>query len=105
MPDGTHHCTLEFRTFVYDNEGTLLVGQFNGINAAIPEARFASVQSGNLKYVQQISVPVKGEYYLRIGIRDDASDHVGAVELPVAQVAKLPPASGPAPAPAPAPQK
>lgn len=105
MPDGTHHCTLEFRTFVYDNEGTLLVGQFNGINAAIPEARFASVQSGNLKYVQQISVPVKGEYYLRIGIRDDASDHVGAVELPVAEVAKLPPAPGPAPAPAPAPQK
>ena len=48
--------------------------------------------------MQQISVPAKGEYYLRIGIRDTASDHVGAVELPVAAVAKLPPVAMPAPA-------
>lgn len=100
-PDGAHHCVLEFRTFVYDSDGTLINGQFNGISASIPEARFASVENGNIKYLQQISVPVKGEYYLRIGMRDDVTDHVGAVELPVDAVAKLPPVALPAPAPAP----
>jgi len=97
--DGAHHCVLEFRTFVYDADGTLLNAQLNGIEATIPEARFASMQSSNLRYVQQISVPAKGEYYLRIGIRDAATDHVGAVELPVAAVAKLPPVAMPLPTP------
>ncbi len=97
-PDGSHRCTLEFITVVYDADGTQINAQFNGIRAAIPDAKFASIQSGALKYVQQISVPAKGEYYLRIGIRDSASDHVGAVELPVAAVAKLPAVAMPAPA-------
>jgi hypothetical protein len=97
--DGAHHCTLEFMTFVYDGDGTRINVQINGIGAAIPEARFASVQNGAIKYVQQISVPAKGEYYLRLGMRDIGSDHVGAVELPVATVAKLPPVAVPLPAP------
>lgn len=100
-PGGAHLCTLEFVTMVYDSDGTQINAQYNGIHAAIPEARFASIQSGALKYMQQISVPAKGEYYLRLGIRDGASDHVGAVELPVAAVAKLPAAAVPLPAPAP----
>jgi VWFA-related protein len=98
-PDGAHRCTLEFMTFVYDGDGTRINVQINGIGAAIPEARFASVQTGAIKYLQQISVPAKGEYYLRLGMRDVDSNHVGAVELPVASVAKLPPVAVPLPAP------
>jgi len=98
--DGAHRCTLEFMTFVYDANGARINVQYNGIGATIPDARFASVQNGNIKYMQQISVPAKGEYYLRLGMRDIASDHVGAVELPVAMVAKLPAVAVPLPAPA-----
>jgi len=98
-PDGVHHCTLEFRTYVYDSDGTLINGQFNGINASVPDAKFAAMQSGHLRYIQQISVPVKGSYYLRIGLRDDATDHVGALEFPVEAVAKLAPVAVPLPAP------
>jgi VWFA-related protein len=101
MPDGTHRCALEFMTIVYDGNGTPINAQFNGVRASIPEARFAAVQRGNVNYIQQISVPVKGEYYLRIGIRDDDADHVGTVELPVADVAKLPPVAMALPAAAP----
>jgi VWFA-related protein len=97
-PDGAHLSSLEFMTIVYDGDGALINGQFNGIHVAIPDAKFASFQSGPMKYVQQISIPAKGEYYLRIGIRDSTADHVGAVELPVAAVAKLPIAAVPAPA-------
>jgi len=98
-PDGAHRCTLEFMTFVYDGDGARINVQINGIGAAIPEAQFASVENGKIKYLQQISVPAKGEYYLRLGMRDVGSDHVGAVELPVTAVAKLPPVAVPLPAP------
>jgi VWFA-related protein len=97
-PDGAHRCTLEFMTFVYDGDGTRINVQVNGIGAAIPDAKFAAIQNGNIKYMQQISVPAKGDYYLRLGMRDVGSDHVGAVELPVTAVAKLPPVAVPFPA-------
>jgi hypothetical protein len=96
-PDGAHHCTLEFRTFVYDPDGTLVNTQVNGIAASMSPQKFAAL--GDLQYLQQISVPAKGEYYLRIGIRDDTSYHIGALELPVAAAAKLPAVAMPLPAP------
>jgi len=42
-PDGAHRCSLEFMTFVYDANGARINAQYNGIGAAIPDARFASV--------------------------------------------------------------
>lgn len=105
-PDGVHHCTLEFLTFVYDADGKLVNMQTNGISANIPAGKFSELLKQNIEYQQQISVPVKGEYYLRLGMRDAGTDRVGALELPVATVAKLPPlaAEGAAPTAA-APQK
>ncbi len=105
-PDGTHHCALEFLTFVYDTDGKLVNMQTNGISANISAERFPELLKQNLEYHQQVSVPVKGEYYLRLGMRDAGTDRVGALELPVTAVAKLPPlsAQGATPAAA-APQK
>jgi VWFA-related protein len=90
-PDGAHHCALEFLTFVYDADGKLVNMQTNGISASIAADKFSALLQQNLQYRQQISVPAKGEYYLRIGMRDTGTDRVGALELPVAAVAKLPP--------------
>jgi alkanesulfonate monooxygenase SsuD/methylene tetrahydromethanopterin reductase-like flavin-dependent oxidoreductase (luciferase family) len=91
-PDGVHHCTLDFVTFVYDVDGELLNSQANGVKVTLTPAQYASTLNGRLRYRQQISVPAKkGKYYLRVGLHDEATDHVGALELPVAAVAKLPP--------------
>ena len=105
-PDGVHHCSLEFLTFLYDADGQLVNMQTNGIGANIPADKFSLLLKQNLQYRQEISVPAKGEYYLRLGMRDAGTDRVGALELPVAAVAKLPPlsAQGGAP-PAATPQK
>jgi hypothetical protein len=97
-PDGAHHCALEFLTFVYDGDGALVDMQTNGVNATIAADKYANAMGHNFTYAQQISVPVKGEYFLRIGMRDGATDNVGALELPVAAVAKLPPMTTQAPA-------
>jgi VWFA-related protein len=113
-PDGVHHCVLEFATYVYDADGKLLNLQSNGLKAGIPSALFEKVLRIGLQYRQEISVPVKEECYLRIGLHDLNSNRLGSLELPVATVSKLPPfdtqskPSAPAPAstsaPAPAPK-
>jgi VWFA-related protein len=100
MPDGSHHCTLEFRTFAYDADGALVNLQANVLSGDIPGAKYADLFHRNLGYFQQISVPVKGEYFLRIGVRDASNDRVGALELPVAAVAGLKPLEAPGTAPA-----
>jgi VWFA-related protein len=92
--DGVHHCQLDFMTFVYDDDGTLVNMQASGISANIAEANFAAAMERNFSYRQQISVPAKGEYYLRIGMRDRTTGNLGALEIPVAAVAKLPPLTG-----------
>ena len=90
--DGNHHCVLEFLTFVYNANGTLINTQTNGMDSTFSPERFAAFQKSQLfTYRQQISVPVKGEYYLRLGLHDDTSGKVGALELPVAAVVKSPP--------------
>jgi VWFA-related protein len=101
-PDGKHHCTLDFASILYDVDGALLNSQTNSIRVNLSSAQFASALNSFFSYRQQISVPVKGEYYLRVGLRDAAADRVGALELPVAEVARLKPiaAQGEASAPA-----
>ena len=101
-PDGVHHCTLDFASFLYDVDGALLNSQTNSIRVNLSSAQFASALNTFFNYRQQISVPVKGEYYLRVGLRDATANRVGALELPVAEVARLKPiaARGEASAPA-----
>jgi VWFA-related protein len=99
-PEGVLECILEFRTFVYDNDGTLINVQGNRGDFDIPAAEFTELSHPYLGYVQQISVPVKGEYFLRIGVRDRTNDRIGALELPVAAVAGLKPLEAPGAAPA-----
>ena len=93
QPDGAERFGVEFLTFVYDAGGKLVNLASNDIGGNVPPDKFASLMRNNLEYEQQISVPVKGDYYLRIGMRDSTTDRIGALELPVASVATLPPAA------------
>jgi hypothetical protein len=102
-PDGMHHCVVEFMTYAYDADGTLLNSQSNAIKADIVAAHYAALLHSGIQYRQEISVPVKGESFLRVGVHDIETDHVGAVELPVAAVSKLTPLSAPVSVPAPEP--
>jgi hypothetical protein len=91
QPDGAERFGVAFLTFVYDADGKLINLQSNAMGGNVPADKFSSAMQHNLEYQQQISVPVKGEYYLRVGMRDSTSDRMGALELPVAAVAKLSP--------------
>lgn len=94
-PAGTNVCVVEFMAFVYDADGLRVNTQINAISAKIDPVYYARLRQPGLnpgfQYHQDISVPAKGDFYLRLGIHDRTTDHVGAVELPAAVVSTLPP--------------
>jgi VWFA-related protein len=94
--DKTHHCSLEFVTAVYSADGALVNLQTNGIEARLPDASYQSALRSGLRYRQQVSVPDKGEYTLRIGVHDVESDRFGSLETRVDAVRGLKPAGAPA---------
>jgi VWFA-related protein len=98
--NGHRRCALEVSTYVYDKDGTLLVATTARQAAVLSASAYANVQVHGMAFHQEISVPVKGQYYLRTGIHDLNTDKVGAVEVPVAAVAKLQPLKSPPPDPA-----
>jgi VWFA-related protein len=98
---GAHMCRIDFVAHLYDADGALVNRQNNGVQLTIPAAKFQAMMSTRLGFHQQISVPSKGEFYLRLAVRDPASGRIGALELPVAAVAKLPVVARPAALPVP----
>jgi hypothetical protein len=87
---GSYHCPMDFLTFVYDANGAVVNTQTDAVTTNLSPAEYDAMQHRLLTYQRQISVPVKGSYTLRIGMRDATTDDVGAVEVPIAAVAKLP---------------
>jgi VWFA-related protein len=81
-------------TCVYTADGALVNSTTLTIRGDIDDARYQSIMAGGVKFRQEISVPVKGENFLRIGVEDLATNRMGVVEIPVAMVAKLKPLGG-----------
>jgi len=106
--DGTYKGAIEFTAYLYDPDGKLLnaSGKTIGLNLTADQYKqFAQSarQGAGVAAHLEISAPLKQETYLRIGLRDLPTNHIGAVEIPIASVGHLPPPpplSPPAPAPA-----
>jgi len=93
-PDGIHHCSLQILAFVYDSYRGLVNTQVDGVKLGIPPARYDAILAHGIELKQEISVPTQdGTYFLRTGVKDVNSGHVGALELPIAEAAKLTPVS------------
>jgi hypothetical protein len=89
--DNLYHADLEFVTCLYDSEGVLLNTQSNTIRTDYDNKGMQEVLHGGIVFNQMISVPVKGDLFLRTIVHDTGSGHLGAVELPIAAIADLPP--------------
>ena len=89
--NGNRHCALEIWTFVYNSNGDKLIAASNRVRTMMSPADYEKLLTGGMAFHQEISVPVKGKYFIRTAIHDLVSDRVGAVEIPVAAVARLAP--------------
>jgi VWFA-related protein len=96
QPDGTRLAHLQFLIYLYDQDGNLINLIDDKTQAKLDTAGYAYLLSHGIPWHQEISVPVKGPYYLRIGVHDLIGDRVGAVEIPVASVKNLAPPAPPA---------
>lgn len=96
QPDGTLQAAISVRIFLYDPEGRVLntVGLPGKI--AFAPAKLDQVTRTGIQFHAAISVPIHGRSYLRIGVQDETTAKFGAVEVPIASVASLPPQGPPA---------
>jgi hypothetical protein len=91
-PDGGFDCKVEFVIQVYQNDDGQLVNTVSDtLVATLSLAQRNKLIRSGFPFHQEVSVPLNGAYSLRIGVHDINSDHIGAVEVPVASVKDLPP--------------
>jgi VWFA-related protein len=82
-PDGLRHGSVEFATVVYDQQGQPVNSLISTATLDLTDATYRRMLQQGLPMRQQIAVPVKGNYFLRLGVHDVAGDQVGALEIPV----------------------
>jgi VWFA-related protein len=90
-PDGNYHALLQFLTYVYDQDGNLINIESNPVRATYSPSVYRQILHTGIPYHEEISVPLKGNYSLRIGVHDLATNHIGALEVPVDAIKNLPP--------------
>ena len=97
QPDGRRTAKVEFLANVYDTEGNLLdsAGQELTLEPKFNDA--SKLARTFIRFHLEVSVPDRAETFLRIGMRDVASNRFGAVEIPTSAVTSLPPATDTAP--------
>jgi hypothetical protein len=93
--DGTRSANLLFRTYLYSRDGKLLNTSSRVDERTLTPALYSRSLHAGLLFHQEISVPVKGDYFLRIGVHDVTADRDGALEVPIAAVKNLPPVAAP----------
>lgn len=86
-PDGNYHGQFEYAVNVYDSgDGRLLNSSAMSAKPALPPAVYQSLLTSGAKLHQDIAIPVKGDYILRIGVHDLTADRVGAIEIPTSSL-------------------
>jgi VWFA-related protein len=98
-PEGGFYCQVEFVIQVYQqSDGQLVNTVSNTLEATLSLAQRNKLIHSGFPFHQEVSVPLNGDYSIRVGIHDVNSDRIGAVEIPVASLKDLPPVANALPA-------
>ena len=84
--NGTRHGTVRFVTVVYDSSGEVVNSFERTASLGLDPDPYRKLLESGLPVREEIAVPVKGNYFLRIGVHDVDGDQIGAVEIPVDQI-------------------
>jgi VWFA-related protein len=84
--NGVHQGTVTIVTLVLDPTGRRVNSLVNTAALNLSDAHYRQILKSGLPVRQQIAIPVKGNYFLRVGVHDIPSDHIGALEIPVDEV-------------------
>jgi VWFA-related protein len=84
--DGLRQGLVEIVTIVFDQTGDRVNSLITRAALNLSDAQYRKLLAVGLPVRQQIAVPVKGNYFMRIGVHDVASDRIGALEIPVDEI-------------------
>lgn len=84
--DGLHHGQVEFVAVLYDAEGDVVNTVQRNATFDLSDEHYLEMLQHGLPLMAHIAVPVKGNYFLRLGVHDVNSDAVGAMEIPIDQI-------------------
>jgi VWFA-related protein len=98
---GSYQGSLDLTVLIYNRDGDVVNTMTREVHFNLPPDRYADLLAHGLRGGGVIDVPVEGTYSIRVGMRDPASNLVGAVEIPVDSLKPkraMIPASTPTPA-------
>lgn len=85
-PDGMRHGDLEFVAVVYTGDGQEVNSIIQTVEMNVTPDHYRELLVSGMHTKQQIAIPVKGNFFLRLGVHDKVGDQVGALEIPVDQI-------------------
>jgi VWFA-related protein len=86
LADGLQHATVECTVQVFSAKGKLVRGELSTVKAALKPETFAKVMEDTFPCQQAVDLE-PGNYYLRLGVRDDRTGLIGTTNAKVAVTA------------------
>ena len=81
--NGRYHDDLQLITILYRDDGVIANSIASTVPIEISADDLDSVMVSGLNFDQKIAVPTTGNFFLRAGVGEVSSSHVGALEIPV----------------------
>jgi VWFA-related protein len=85
-PDGMRHGAIEFVAVVYTSDGEAVNSIIETAKLDVTAERYRELLVSGLQMKEEVAIPVKGNFFLRLGVHDKIGDQVGALEIPVDQI-------------------
>ena len=80
---GRYHDNLQLITILYRDDGVIANSIASTVPIEIAADDLDSVMVSGLTFDQKIAVPTTGNFFLRAGVGETSTSHVGALEIPV----------------------
>jgi VWFA-related protein len=85
-PELNYHGHLEVVAVVYDDMGQVVNSKSSQVPIDVDSTEYQQMLRGGLGVDQSIAIPVKGNFFLRMGVYDVSGNKLGALEVPVDQI-------------------
>lgn len=85
-PDGMRHGEVEFVAIAYTAKGEQVNMTGNATTLNVTPGQYRELLASGLHSKAQIAVPMKGRFFLRLGVHDETDNQVGALEIPVDEI-------------------
>ena len=82
-PDGSFSDGLRFVAVLYTDDGFEVNSIATPGHSAGDAQEYERMMKASFSFDQTIAVPTEGFFFLRVGVHEFGSDHIGAIEIPI----------------------